>query len=152
MIRKNIRTIPNPRDTQTIIYETLQITKDEATRTPLKMRVHSGSPEGLAIPVLLVVVIDVRVIYLISLAQPAGAFLLFPFTIVLSALRFTDFDYPFGIFKLFLGNVRLCASQLKDNWQQHQINNIVRGGSMWPPVARQTTFPLRKRKKFLFHM
>ena len=74
------------------------------------------------------------------------AFLLFPFTIVLSALRFTDFDYPFGIFKLFLGNVRLCASQLKDNWQQHQINNIVRGGSMWPPVARQTTFSYDKKK------
>jgi hypothetical protein len=29
-------------------------------------------------------------------------FVLFPLTIVLSVLRYTDSDYPFGIFKLFL--------------------------------------------------
>jgi ABC-type spermidine/putrescine transport system permease subunit II len=35
-------------------------------------------------------------------------FVLFLLVIVLSVLlRFTDFDYPFGIFRLFLGNVQM---------------------------------------------
>ena len=33
---------------------------------------------------------------------------LFPLTIMLSVLRYTDSDYPFGIFKLFL--VQTCQS------------------------------------------
>jgi hypothetical protein len=43
-----------------------------------------------------------------SLVQffPVGSFLLFLLAIVLSVLRFTASEYPSGIFKLYLNNVR----------------------------------------------
>ena len=40
----------------------------------------------------------------------ACPFLLFPSAIVLSVLRYTDSDYPFGIFKFFLYYVEQYSS------------------------------------------
>ena len=51
-------------------------------------------------------------------------FVLFLLTIVLSVLlRYTDFDCPFGIFKLFLVDVILISSNCGEGWSA-KINDI----------------------------
>ena len=49
------------------------------------------------------------------------SFVLFLLTIVLSVLRFTDSDYPFGIFKLFLNLSHFCDFPKARIW----ISNII---------------------------
>jgi hypothetical protein len=44
------------------------------------------------------------------------AFVLFLLTIVLSVLRFTDSDYPFGIFKLFLNYLAFQSVDYERTW------------------------------------
>ena len=46
-------------------------------------------------------------------------FVLFLLAIVLSILRFTDYDYPFGIFKLFL---QTFVSLFRDYIYHNQLN------------------------------
>ena len=41
-------------------------------------------------------------------------FVLFLLAIVVSVLPFTDSDYPFGIFKLFLNNQQIIAKKIID--------------------------------------
>jgi hypothetical protein len=46
-------------------------------------------------------------------------FVLFLLAIVLSVLRFTDSDYPFGVFKLFLIWISVCRLMPSDKYFMH---------------------------------
>ena len=73
----------------------------------------SGTPEFSPRNLVGFVLLDLQ-FYVYILQIVVCPFVLFLLAIVLSVLRFTDSDYPFGIFKLFLIR-QICKNKLQNN-------------------------------------